>query len=143
MDLQGTVAVLTHRIHTVFLLLNTFPMYLVPAAARSQLSSQCFCLWLVQTHSTLRSGTSLVSVPHCMPGFLRDPIPHILGATHVHLVVLPPWSIPFHFLKVGGMTQAQEREMVHLGMVGQQDWAAGTGAAWWLDREVVELKRRN
>lgn len=78
-----------------------------------------------------------------MPGFLRDPIPHILGATQVHLVELPPWSIPFHFLKVGDMTQAQEREMVHLDMVGEQDWAAGTGAAWWLDREVMELKRRN
>lgn len=54
-----------------------------------------------------------------------------------------PWSIPFHFVKVEDMTQAQEREMVHLDMVGEQDWAAGTGAAWWLDREVVELKRRN
>lgn len=33
--------------------------------------------------------------------------------------------------------------MVHLDVVGEQDWATGTGAAWWLDIEVVELKRRD
>lgn len=65
------------------------------------------------------------------------------AAIQMHLVELPPWSILLHFLMGGDMPQAQEMGMVHLDMIGEQDWTAGTGAAWWLDREVVELKRRN
>lgn len=64
----------------------------------------------------------------------------------MHLVELPSSSILFHSLKGGdicALPQAQERGMVHLDMVGEQDWAAGTGAAWWLDREEVKLKRRD
>ncbi|RMC12554.1 hypothetical protein DUI87_10074 [Hirundo rustica rustica] len=60
----------------------------------------------------------------------------------MHLVELPPWSILSHSLTGGDMPQAQERGMVHLDMVGEQDWAAGTGAACWLDREVVELEEK-
>lgn len=76
----------------------------------------------------------LSSVPQCMPGFLRDPLPHILGpATPMHLTELPPWSILFHALKNGDISalpEAQERRMVHLDTVGEQERTAGTGAAW-------------